>query len=633
MSPTHLDSAVVEPPAQGTTDGLVGTLLDGRYRLDRPIARGGMATVYTATDTRLDRVVAVKVMRAHLAEDPEFVERFSREARAAARLSTPEVVAVHDQGTDAATGTAYLVMEYVAGRTLRDLIRDGGPLAPGRALDLLEPVLRALAAAHAAGLVHRDVKPENVLLGDDGRVKVADFGLARAIETSALTATSGVLIGTVAYLAPEQVEHGTADARTDVYAAGILLWEMLTGTPPYGGATPLSVAYRHVNDDVPAPSTVVEGIPQAVDDLVVSATRRDPAARPVDGGAFLAELRAVRADLPADPAGVVRAAGPHATQVIPRPPARPAVTPPPMPADEAPPRREGKRRRPGLIAGAVITVLALLALAGGWYLGSGRYTSAPAVLGLTQQAAQAKLTTQGLTAKVSSDREFSEIVAPGLVLRQDPKPNGRVRKSGTVTLVLSRGPDRRTVPDLAGATQAAATRQLTGLGLRLGPVTQEFSGTISKGSVLRTSPVKGQKLRPGSAVALVVSKGVEPLPVPDVRGKKQNDAESTLREAGFTTAVAFVFDERVDKGVVVDQSPSSGTAARGSTVTLQVSKGPPLVTVPDVVGMKRGAAERALEALGLKTRVIRFGGDTVRLQNPRAGSQVPKGSTVTLGVS
>ncbi len=627
MSPTHLDSAAVEPPAQGATDGLVGTLLDGRYRLDRPIARGGMATVYTATDTRLDRVVAVKVMRAHLAEDPEFVERFSREARAAARLSTPEVVAVHDQGTDAATGTAYLVMEYVEGRTLRDLIRDGGPIPPGRALELLEPVLKALSAAHGAGLVHRDVKPENVLLGDDGRVKVADFGLARAIETSSVTATAGVLIGTVAYLAPEQVEHGSADARTDVYAAGILLWEMLTGTPPYGGATPLSVAYRHVNDDVPPPSTVVEGIPQSVDELVVSATRRDPTARPVDGGAFLADLRAVRTDLPPDPTGVP-SAGPHATQVITRP-ALPPRAPRPVTTADATPRR----RRPGLVAGILIAVVALLVSAGGWYLGSGRYTSAPAVLNLTQAAATAKLETAGLTAEVDPQRAFSETVGVGLVLSQDPKPNGRVRKDGTVTLVLSRGPDRRTVPDLAGSTQDAATKQLSAAGLRLGPVTQQFSGSISKGSVIRTDPAPGQKLRPGSAVALVVSKGVEQVEVPDVRGKKQGDAEQALKDAGFGTSVTQVFSETVDKGVVADQSPSSGTAGRGSTVTLSVSKGPPLVTVPDVRGKKRGEAEKQLKALGLKTRTIRFpGAETVRSQDPRPGSQVERGSTVTLGV-
>ncbi|MCW2666673.1 MAG: spk, partial [Frankiales bacterium] len=288
----------MDAPTRPTADPLVGRLLDGRYRLEETVARGGMATVYTATDTRLDRTVAVKVMHRALADDPEFVARFTREAKAAARLSSPEVVAVHDQGTDPDSGLAYLVMEHIRGGTLRDLVREQGAQSPARAVALMRPVLRALAAAHAAGLVHRDVKPENVLLGDDGRIKVADFGLARAIEASTLTATTGLLLGTAAYLSPEQVQHGAVDTRSDVYAAGVVLWELLTGTPPYGGDSAISLAYRHVHEDVPPPSTVVAGIPRALDELVVRATRREPSARPVDAGAFLAELDAVAADLP-----------------------------------------------------------------------------------------------------------------------------------------------------------------------------------------------------------------------------------------------------------------------------------------------------------------------------------------------
>jgi serine/threonine-protein kinase len=615
----------VTRPVETAVDPLVGRLLDGRYRLDRPLARGGMATVYLGTDTRLDRTVAVKVMRPALAEDDDFVARFAREARAAARLSSPEVVAVHDQGTDLTTGTAYLVMEYVAGRTLRDLIRDGGPVPPARALALLEPVLRALSAAHAAGLVHRDVKPENVLLGDDGRVKVADFGLARAVETSNLTATTGLLIGTVAYLAPEQVEHGTADPRTDVYAAGILLWEMLTGTPPYGGDSPLSVAYRHVNDDVPPPSTVVEGIPLTVDDLVVRATRRDPNARPVDGGAFLAELQAVRADLPdvADAPPVLRA-GVHPTQVIRRPAGPPAAV------ETLTPRRT---RRTGLIAGIVIGALALLALAGGWYLGSGRYTSAPSVLGVDRQAATAKLTAAGLKVKVDKI-VFNDTVPNGLVADQDPDPNGRVRKNGTVHLVLSKGPDLRAVPQLSGSTEAAAAQLLESAGLRRDPVAaHEYSTAFARGTVIRTDPPAGRKVRPQTLVKLVVSAGVEQLPVPDVQGKAQAEAETTLRQAGFKTKVEGVFSDTVPAGIVLDQSPSSGTAGRGSTITLQVSKGPELITVPDVRGDKRKDAVAQIEALGLKARVIAIPGPgIVRDQSPGPSSKVRKGSTVTLYV-
>jgi eukaryotic-like serine/threonine-protein kinase len=587
-------------------DPLVGLLLDGRYRLDGVIARGGMATVYAATDTRLDRTVAVKVMRPALAEDPDFVERFAREARAAARLSSPEVVAVHDQGTDAGTGTAYLVMEHVAGRTLRDVIRERGPLPPARALDLLEPVLRALAAAHAAGLVHRDVKPENVLLGDDGRVKVADFGLARAIESSNLTATTGLLIGTVAYLAPEQVEHGRSDTRTDVYAAGILLFELLTGVPPYSSDSPMSVAYRHVHDDVPPPSTLVDGVPTALDALVVSATRRDPAARPVDAGAFLAELRAVRGDLgPARP-------DTQPTLVVPRP------------APTAP------RRRPLLLWSLVAALLLGAVLAGGWYLAVGRYVDAPQVVGLTKVEATTALQEAGFEVEFLPS-EHSETVPAQHIIRQDPE--GRVLPGGTVVLLNSLGPDRRAVPEVLGRTQADAVALVEQAGLEVGGVTEAFSSVRAAGTVVSTSPAVGQRLRPGSEVALVISKGPELLAVPDVVGRTQDDAEAALARAGFDSAVTLVFSDTVKKGVVVAQEPRDGRAPRDAAVALQVSKGPELITIPDVVGDSRASAERRLEALGLKVQVRAIPGPgTVRSTNPGAGEKVRKGSTVTLFV-
>jgi len=274
------------------SDPLVGQLLDGRYRVTRRLARGGMATVYTALDTRLNREVALKVMHPGLAEDREFVNRFIREAHAAARLSHPAAVAVYDQSAD--SGHVFIAMEYVAGRNLRDWLRDRGRLTPRETFAVMEPVLAALAAAHQAGLVHRDIKPENVLIADDGRVKVADFGLARAV--SAATST-GTLIGTVAYLAPEQVERGVADQRTDVYSAGILLYECLTGFQPHGGETPIQIAYQHVNADVPAPSAIRPSLAPALDELVARATCRNPAGRPDDAGAFLAELLTVRRSL------------------------------------------------------------------------------------------------------------------------------------------------------------------------------------------------------------------------------------------------------------------------------------------------------------------------------------------------
>ena len=636
-----VDTTVGRQAATGTaTDPLVGTLLDDRYLIDATVARGGMATVYAATDSRLDRTVAVKVMRPLLAEDPDFVERFAREARAAARLSSPEVVAVHDQGTDAATGTAYLVMEYIAGGTLRDLVREHGALPPDRALGLLEPVLRALAAAHAAGLVHRDVKPENVLLGDDGRVKVTDFGLARAVETSNLTATTGLLMGTMAYLAPEQVEQGRTDTRTDVYAAGILLWELLTGAPPYVSERAMTVAFRHVHEDVPAPGTVVAGIPAALDELVVRATRRDAAARPDDAGAFLTELRAVRADLgrPESDLSVATRKSPRPSLVVPRGrlPRSPVPSGPlPAGATSSPPvlTPRGRRRwlRP-LLWVLVLCLLAVLALAGGWYLGAGRFTEAPAVLGLTQQAAEGSLVAAGFDVAADPEQRFSEQVPVGSVLAQSPPPGEEVRKGSTVTLVLSRGPDRRAVPELIGSTQEQATAALAEVGLGTGAVTQQFSPRDA-GTVLSAEPPAGRQLPPDTPVALVLSKGVEMLAVPDVKDTPRAAAGKALQDAGFKTAVTEVFSDSVGKDVVLNQSPSSGRAPRGSTVALQVSKGPELITIPDVVGQPRGPAEERLKALGLNVRAVAIPGPgMVRSTDPAAGAKVRKGSAVTMYV-
>ncbi len=630
METTGGRQAGAADPTLERPDPLLGVVLDGRYRIDAVIATGGMATVYAATDSRLDRTVAVKVMRPLLAQDPDFVERFAREARAAARLSSPEVVAVHDQGTDPTTGTAYLVMEHVAGGTLRDLIATQGALPPGRALQLLEPVLRALAAAHAAGLVHRDVKPENVLLGDDGRIKVTDFGLARAIETSNLTATTGFLMGTMAYLAPEQVEQGRTDTRTDVYAAGILLWELLTGQPPYRSESPMTVAFRHVHEDVPAPSSVAAGIPDALDQLVLRATRRDPEARPVDAGAFLDEVRTVRRALSTG-STVLRPAGDHPTLLVPLSELRPTS---PVDAEQATPSRQQRRRRRGLRP--LLAVLALLVVAGaavgGWALvDASRTTRTPILVALSESDAVAAVRAAGLE-PVTAPPEFDEQMASGRVLRQEPAAQEEQRKGSTVTLVLSKGPDRRAVPDLAGMTRAQATAALVGLGLRVSTVTEQFSPRDA-GTVLSANPGPGAELPPDTPVTLVLSKGVEVLPVPDGRGKERKVAEKAVKEGGFEVAVTEAFSEDVAAGLVLNQAPPGGSAARGTRIALVVSKGPELILVPDVVGKPRKQAEDALTALGLKPRSVAIPGPgTARSTDPGAGAKVRKGTTVNVYV-
>jgi eukaryotic-like serine/threonine-protein kinase len=618
-------------------DPLVGRVLDGRYHVKSRMARGGMATVYEAVDSRLDRTVALKVMHPGLAEDEEFVSRFIREAKSAARLSHPNVVAVYDQGADG--GHVFLAMEHVQGRTLRDLLREAGRLNPRQALDVLEPMLAALGAAHQAGIVHRDVKPENVLLSDDGRVKVADFGLARAVANATSHTTSGILMGTVGYLSPEQVERGVADPRSDVYAAGILLFEMLTGDKPYDGETALQVAYRHVHDDVPPPSQFVPGLPAELDALVLRATSRDPDKRPADARRFLTEVVAARHALSEDELGPV---GPplsalndsEHTMIVPVGGTPPMGVPRTVArrGDTGPvraPRR--RRRRRGPIALLIIIVLAAALAATGWYygLGPGSDVTTPSLLKLTSAQAQARAAEAGLSVKVVS-RAFDEVVPVGAVVGTDPKPNSGIGKHGQIGLTLSKGPERHDVPLLTGKTAVVAGQILAQSHLKVGVPTQAYSDTIDAGSVIETVPPDGTPLKRDDAVALVISKGVEPVDVPDVTRKSLGDAKSTLQDAGLRGQVADrAYDDQVAQGDVISQAPKDGQAAKDSVVALVVSKGPPLVAVPDVVGLSIGDAIARLHSAGFRTSAFGPGFGTVRGQNPRGGV-APKGSTVRI---
>jgi beta-lactam-binding protein with PASTA domain/tRNA A-37 threonylcarbamoyl transferase component Bud32 len=639
-------------------DPLVGQLLDGRYAVQSRIARGGMATVYLAVDERLDRQVAVKVMHPNLADDDDFLNRFIREARSAARLSHPGVVQVYDQGEH--DGVVYLAMEYVPGHTLRDLMRERGTLTPREALDLLEPVLDALGAAHAAGLVHRDVKPENVLLADDGRIKVADFGLARAVN-SATTSQTGLLLGTVAYLAPEQVERGRADARSDVYATGVLLFEMLTGAKPFEGETAVQIAFQHVTNEVPAPSSRAPGVPRPMDELVAEAAARDPQARPADARELLMLVRETRhrmsaadldrrvepppgtsagtagasaspgtagplddahgATVPLDRSGLTGATGSSAaaTQTT----ARKGAT------STARPRRRG---RWGLVA---VLALAVLLGVGGWYLGAGpgAYTTVPELAGLSQARAEQVLRAQGLDRQVTT--AYDEAVPTGNVVRSDPADGTRLRKDGTVTLVVSRGQERFAVPRLTGRTESAARAALADTRLAIGDVRRVYDDDVPDGEVVSASADAGTRVRRGTEVDLIVSRGPRPIPIRSYVGKPGDGARAALSRAGFQVRVTQDFSDTVPNGNVVSQSPSSGTGTKGSAVRLVVSKGPRLVTVPRVVGQQVEAATQALRAAGFQVQVRKVLGGyfgSVRAQDPAAGERVPAGSTITLTV-
>ena len=627
-------------------DPLVGQLLDGRYRIDARIAVGGMATVYRAMDTRLDRVLALKVMHPALAADAAFVERFIREAKSVARLAHPNVVAVFDQGAQGAY--VYLAMEYVAGCTLRDVLRERGALQPRAALDILEPVLAALGAAHRAGFVHRDMKPENVLIGDDGRVKVADFGLVRAVGTA--TDTTGSLLGTVSYLAPEQIEQGTADTRSDVYACGVVLYEMLTGGKPHAGDTAAQVIYRHLNEDVPAPSGAVPGLAAGLDGLVAAATARDPDVRPPDAVALLARSRDIRAALteeqldarPPQALAEVHDAAEDRTSVIPRViPAGQGTTHHTsrleMPSPQEPVRGRnpfaGRGNRRGLLAVLVAVLLVLGVGSGVWYINSGQFTHVPSLLGQTQGAAEKRLTDEGLDLK-GVERAYSDTVKRGTVISSDPGSGERIRGNDAVKLVISRGPEIVKVPDVEGLSLGDARRELKETGLAPGMVTREFSEDIARGEVIRTDPAMGTERRPDSAVALVVSKG-SPVGVPDVTGLGVEEASAELTESGLK---AKVLPERVNspeaQGEVARQTPGSGAeAAEGDTVELTVSKGPRMLQVPDVTGKDVDAARGALEDAGFEVEVDRpflSFSDTIGSQSVEGGEKAAEGSTITI---
>ncbi|MFZ8909433.1 MAG: Stk1 family PASTA domain-containing Ser/Thr kinase [Candidatus Nanopelagicales bacterium] len=643
--PIQPDQAGSAPPLDrgGIADPLVGTLVDGRYQVVSRIARGGMATVYEAIDTRLDRTVALKMMSPALAEDPGFVTRFRREARAAAQLSHPHVVAVFDQGE--AAGLPYLAMEYVPGRTLRDVLRDYGALSPEQALTILDPVLEALSAAHDAGFVHRDIKPENILISDDGRVKVTDFGLARAVSNTT-TATQGMIIGTVAYLSPEHVEKGDADARSDVYGAGICLFEMVTGQVPFAAESAITVAYQHVNADVPAPSSLRPTIPPDVDALVATATRRDPDLRYPDCRAFLADVRRVRRTLPPPqplskdtqdtlivPADLAVAAAAGVTPT-------PAVTVRPVGPGEGgrggkPPKR---RRGRGWLVALTLLILAVGAAAfGGWYLaaGPGKQVTVPGIIGMDQAAATAALQQVGLGLEVGGE-EFSETIARGLIISSDPEPGASAAAESIVSVVLSRGPERYAVPDVRGEPLAAAQTAITDASLAVGAITEDWDAEIPVGSVVSTDPEIGDELKPGALVNLVVSKGPKPVKLPGLAGVEASEATAQLEAAGLVVTTTEEFSTEYASGLVVSSTPAKGERVPvGSTVALVISKGPPPVEVPYLIDMKRDDAVYTLQQLGLNVEINEppfTPLNRVISQDPAAGTLIPVGSTVTITI-
>ena len=647
------------------TDPLIGRLIDQRYRVTRRLARGGMATVYVAQDERLERPVALKVMHPYLAESDAFVERFHREARAAARIVHPGVVSVFDQGV--VSGQGFLVMELIDGTNLRELLNAQGAFTIPQALRYTTDILEALRAAHRMGVIHRDIKPENILVPTDGPAKVADFGLARAVSEGSMF-TTGNMLGTVAYIAPEIALTTEADARSDLYSVGIMLYEMLTGAVPWADESPLQIASHHVSEDVPSPSATLPWIPREIDDLVAALTARDPANRCADASDALDLVARAAASIPSDIANR-RAEVAHedsrsdsettalntevmSTQLTQAIPALAVTTATALPAatavttvhtstsTETPSAGELPAKmstRAILLAVIAFLLIVAASFGGSWWwteYGPGSYLTMPTTTGRDLADVQADLGAIGLASSV--EEEFSDDVQSGIVTHSDPEGGSSVHKSTNVQLYVSKGIDMKDVPNVVGKGQDEASRTLTDAGLALGAVTDAYSEDVPPGQVISQSVAAGTSLAHDSTVDVVLSKGREPRTVPTLTGKGASAAKSLIEALGLVASPTEAYSDTVPEGQVISQQTREGsTVYRGDSVSYTVSKGPEMVTVPDVVGLQRQEARNKLEGAGLTVQEdLILGGffNTVRSSNPAGGSKVKKGSTVTISV-
>ena len=636
---------------------LVGQLVGNRYQIERLVARGGMATVYLATDQRLDRKVALKAIHPHLSNDPSFQEKFVLEAKIAANLSHPNLVNVFDQGSDGST--TYLVMEYVPGITLRDALKEYGPLPPLRALEMLAQILAGLAAAHKAGILHRDLKPDNVLLADDGRVKLGDFGLARAISNHT---SSGELVGTVAYLSPELVTRGVADARSDVYAAGILLYELLTGNQPFEGEQAVQVAYQHANSTVPAPSLAVAEVPAAIDRLVFWATAKNASDRPDDAGALLTVVTKLIADLKAGKAdrttvmdfdlSKTQVIDSNATQVISD--ANPAgssvgISPATGSPTEVIGRSETEvlgyidrdstepevilgQRRVGLKLLLATLIVVVLASGAGWWFGSG-----PGALGVvpsltSQTVVSAESSLSLLAPKITLVNENSTTVTKGLVIRTEPAAGSYISKNSELKLFVSLGPRLIAAPDLKGLNVAEATAKLLGAGFKLGAVNSWFD-THPIGQVYDYLGADGTPIPEGTAIDLNVSLGQIPM----ISGVDQASAVTAIQATGLKiTSIEQQFSDTVPQGKTIGLVPLTKPLGAGGSVKLLVSKGPNVVIMPKVIGETVLAAKALLENAGLMVLVntdqlqSNWGIVKVKRASEAVGAKLKAGDSVTI---
>jgi serine/threonine-protein kinase len=635
--------------ASESNDRLVGTVLDGRYRIESRIARGGMAQVYLAEDIRLERQVAIKVMHDHLTDDGDYASKFIREARHTARLAHPNIMSVFDQGH--VDDTLYLVMEYLPGMTLRDLLNDFTTLTVEQALDIANAVLQALSVAHREGILHRDVKPENVILVNDGRIKIGDFGLARPVTNA--TDTGKSLLGTVAYIAPELLTRSQADNRSDLYSVGIMLYEMLTGKQPFTGETPMQVAVQHAQKPMPFAHDVNPTVSRAVDDVIQWATQKNPEDRPKDARTLLDALKhaLIRRDDETDaPTRVIDSALPVSTSEdsrdtqrdIPTIAARTAASP----SINSTPSTPNRSRRP---RGRIVVVLLaiMIALAGGttvwWYqVGPGSVTSSAAVAGMSVDAATAALTSAGFAVVNPPAEEYSADVAAGSVITTTPEITSGMPKGTEVHLVLSLGREPISFPDFASISTIDFSAQLAQLGIGVVDTSQEFHKSIPAGYVIKVSTTDGTEIKVGDTVfsgdSVLLTESVGK--VPSVLGMTIEEATATLATVDLTVngKTSQEFSTTVESGRVISVTSVGGAIHPGGVVSLVVSKGPELVVVPGVTGMTIDAAKTLLAGMGFSVTVMTDIPKShwaeswafVAGTDPIEGTEIPKGSTITL---
>jgi eukaryotic-like serine/threonine-protein kinase len=604
---------------------MIETTVDGRYQIVARIAAGGMGEVYRAHDPVLDREVALKVLHHSLADDPGFIDRFRREARAAGVLSHPNIVAVHDWGET--RDTYFMVMEFVRGSNVRALLMKEGALAPAHAVEIVGGVLSALEHAHEHGIVHRDIKPENIMVTPKGVVKVADFGLARAFADSRISQAPGTVTGTVQYLAPEQIEGRPADPRTDLYATGVVLYELLTGKVPFTGETSVAIAYRHLRERVPAPSRSNPMAPRSLDRVVLSATNRDRDRRTAEARVMRAELNAAAEELP--PAPPLAEVASSVTPADETPADRLSTVTIPRTISPKQRRRQRLRR-----LWTILSLLVVLGVAswGVWTYAIPHRTRVPNVEGDRLAAAQREAQRAGLDLVVARETFSSEVPA-GRVISQNLEPGSQAEQGDRLTVVLSQGPELVPVPSVEGVALEEARRRLQRTRFDVS-VRREYHDSIPEGRVISQSPQAGSPLEVGEPVALVVSQGEEPVEVPRVVGLSEDDAASSLRAAGLGVRLTEEFSATVPPGRVIGQSPQAfQTVPADSVVTIVVSKGPREFPMPNVTGKSEAEATAQLRSLGLRVQTVQVPGSTgnrVVGQEPEPDTTVKQGQTVKI---